>query len=70
MMEEMCILTDADDNVLGGDTKKNVHLIDGPCMRDGGVPHRAFSAFVFNRKNGAKTSRLSSRTWLNAVQSC
>ena len=51
MMEEMCILLDRDDNVIGRDTKKNVHLIDGPCMKAGGVPHRAFSAFVFNQKN-------------------
>ena len=51
MMEEMCILVDADDNVLGGDTKKNVHLMDGPCMVAGGPPHRAFSVFLFNQKN-------------------
>jgi hypothetical protein len=48
MLEEMCIVVDADDNILGEDTKKNLHLTSGPCMREGGVPHRAFSAFVFN----------------------
>eukprot|EP01047_Picozoa_sp_COSAG01_P047383 COSAG01_NODE_4521_length_4958_cov_8.531385_2_plen_334_part_00 len=52
MMEELCIVTDLDDKVVGADTKKNVHLIDGPCMKPGGLPHRAFSAFVFNQKNG------------------
>lgn len=48
MMEEMCIVTDFDDNVVGQDTKKNVHLIDGPCMRANGFPHRAFSVFLFD----------------------
>lgn len=51
MMEEMCILVDQDDAVVCGDTKKNVHLIDGPCMKPGGIPHRAFSLFLFNQKN-------------------
>eukprot|EP01051_Picozoa_sp_SAG22_P015687 SAG22_NODE_2087_length_3031_cov_1.440655_2_plen_291_part_00 len=50
MLEEMCIIVDMDDRVIGEDTKKNVHLRDGPCMRAGGTPHRAFSAFVFNSK--------------------
>lgn len=48
MMEEMCIVTDFHDTVVGEDTKKNVHLIDGPCMKVGGLPHRAFSVFLFN----------------------
>lgn len=48
MMEEMCIVVDTNDDVAGQDTKKNVHLIDGPCMKPGGLPHRAFSAFLFN----------------------
>ena len=49
MMEEMCIVTDFEDNVVGQDTKKNVHLIDGACMRAGGLPHRAFSVFLFDQ---------------------
>ena len=51
MMEEMCIVTDFQDNVIGGDTKKNVHLIDGVCMLPGGPPHRAFSVFLFNENH-------------------
>merc|ERR1719387_1157091 len=47
----MCIVVDFDDNVIGGDTKKNVHLIDGVCMLPGGPPHRAFSVFLFNENN-------------------
>lgn len=50
MMEEMCILVDWDDNVIGQDTKKNVHLIDDVCMLPGGPPHRAFSVFLFNER--------------------
>merc|ERR1711865_205901 len=48
MMEEMCIVTDFHDTVVGEDTKKNVHLIDEACMKEGGLPHRAFSVFLFN----------------------
>jgi isopentenyl-diphosphate delta-isomerase len=48
MMEEQCIVVDRDDNIVGEDSKKNVHLIDGPCMRPGGLPHRAFSVFLFD----------------------
>ena len=50
MMEEMCILVDFDDNVIGQDTKKNVHVIDDVCMLPGGPPHRAFSVFLFNER--------------------
>lgn len=48
MMEEQCIVVDFDDVVVGEDTKKNVHLIDQVCMRPGGLPHRAFSVFLFD----------------------
>jgi isopentenyl-diphosphate delta-isomerase len=51
MLEEQCILVDHDDVVIGADSKKNVHLIDGPSMRPGGMPHRAFSVFLFNDAN-------------------
>jgi len=44
----MCIVVDDEDNVIGEGTKKEVHLIDGMCMRPGGPPHRAFSVFLFN----------------------
>eukprot|EP00501_MAST-03F_sp_TOSAG23-6_P001329 GSMAST32.ASY1.ANO1.1378.1 assembled CDS len=50
MMEELCIVCDLDDNIVGSDTKKNVHLIDGISMKSGGLPHRAFSVFLFNEK--------------------
>lgn len=48
MMEEMCIVTDFEDNIVGQDTKKNVHLMDEVCMKPLGLPHRAFSVFLFN----------------------
>jgi len=48
MMEEMCIVTDFDDNIVGEGTKKEVHLIDGVSMLPDGLPHRAFSVFLFN----------------------
>jgi isopentenyl-diphosphate delta-isomerase len=51
MLEELCILVDEQDAVIGADSKKNVHLIDGPSMRPGGMPHRAFSVFLFNEAN-------------------
>lgn len=51
MMEEMCILVDWDDHVIGQDTKKNVHLMDDVCMLPAGPPHRAFSVFLFNERN-------------------
>lgn len=51
MLEELCILVDENDEVIGADSKKNVHLIDGPSMRPGGMPHRAFSVFLFNEAN-------------------
>ena len=57
MLEELCILVDDDDNVVGPDTKKNVHLMDGPSMRPGGIPHRAFSVFLFNQQNGTRPPR-------------
>ena len=50
MMEEMCIVVDFDDSVLGEGTKKDVHLMDGVCMLPGGPPHRAFSVFLFNEQ--------------------
>lgn len=50
MMEEMCIIVDFDDRVIGEDTKKNVHLIDGVCMLPLGPPHRAFSVFLFDEQ--------------------
>jgi len=46
MMEERVILVDAEDNVLGHESKKNTHLnsqIDGKNLL-----HRAFSVFLFN----------------------
>lgn len=48
MMEEMCIVVDFDDTLLAEGSKKDVHLIDGVCMRRGGPPHRAFSVFLFD----------------------
>lgn len=50
MMEEMCIVVDFEDGVIGEGSKKDVHLIDGVCMLPGGPPHRAFSVFLFNEQ--------------------
>jgi isopentenyl-diphosphate delta-isomerase len=50
MMEEMCIVVDFDDAVIGEGTKKDVHLIDGVCMLPAGPPHRAFSVFLFDEQ--------------------
>jgi isopentenyl-diphosphate Delta-isomerase len=50
MMEEMCIVVDFDDSLLGEGTKADMHLIDGVCMLPGGPPHRAFSVFLFDER--------------------
>ena len=51
MMEEMCIVVDFEDRVIGKDTKKRVHLVeDGVCMHDCAPPHRAFSVFLFDEE--------------------
>eukprot|EP00128_Syssomonas_multiformis_P005536 Colp12_sorted_trinity150504_noHs@21558 len=47
LMEEMCIVTDDNDNAIGADTKKNCHLMSNI---DKGLLHRAFSVFLFNTK--------------------
>lgn len=47
LMEEMCIVVDRDDKVLGFDTKKNCHLM---TRINEGLLHRAFSVFLFNSK--------------------
>lgn len=45
LMEEMCIVVDSEDNVLGYETKKNCHLMS---RINEGLLHRAFSVFLFN----------------------
>jgi len=50
MMREACILCDMEDNIIDQASKKEVHMIDGLCMRYGGMPHRAFSVFLFNEE--------------------
>lgn len=46
-LKENCFLVDANDNVIGQDTKRNCHLV----QKDGTLPlHRAFSVFIFNKK--------------------
>lgn len=50
LMEEMCILVDEKDNVIGAETKKNTHLmtnINAPLN----LLHRAFSVFLFDSQN-------------------
>ncbi|KNE63992.1 isopentenyl-diphosphate delta-isomerase [Allomyces macrogynus ATCC 38327] len=48
LMEEMCILVDGDDKVVGFDTKKNTHIM---ANIEKGLLHRAFSVFLFNHEN-------------------
>lgn len=46
-LKETCLLVDANDNIIGHDTKRNCHLV----QKDGHIPlHRAFSVFIFNQK--------------------
>eukprot|EP01135_Chromosphaera_perkinsii_P008908 Nk52_evm18s1524 gene=Nk52_evmTU18s1524 len=49
LMKEMCILLDENDNPIGGDTKKNCHLMKNITAGDK-LLHRAFSVFLFNTK--------------------
>ncbi|XP_063902642.1 isopentenyl-diphosphate Delta-isomerase 1-like [Zophobas morio] len=46
-MEELCVQIDYYDNVVGGITKKESHLMDNISK---GILHRAFSVFLFNSK--------------------
>ena len=41
MMDEMCLLVDSEDRVIGSETKLN-------CHRNGGSRHRAFSVLIFD----------------------
>mgnify|MGYP002820860298 CR=1 FL=1 len=50
MTDENVILVNAHDRVLGLASKEEAHRMDGVCMRAGGVPHRAFSVFVFDEE--------------------
>tara|TARA_B100001123_G_C15130507_1_gene955117 strand:+ start:318 stop:983 length:666 start_codon:yes stop_codon:yes gene_type:complete len=43
MMSEMCILVDEQDTVIGSDSKKNCHYLEGKL-------HRAFSVLLFNSR--------------------
>ncbi|ORZ37069.1 NUDIX hydrolase domain-like protein [Catenaria anguillulae PL171] len=45
LMQEMCILVDGNDKVIGFDTKKNTHLMTNINQ---GMLHRAFSVFLFD----------------------
>ena len=45
LLAEECILVDADDKVVGSDTKRNCHLNEH--IKTGKL-HRAFSVFLFN----------------------
>eukprot|EP00160_Parvularia_atlantis_P018294 Unigene6694_Nuclearia_a/m.20547 Unigene6694_Nuclearia_a/g.20547 ORF Unigene6694_Nuclearia_a/g.20547 Unigene6694_Nuclearia_a/m.20547 type:complete len:250 (+) Unigene6694_Nuclearia_a:48-797(+) len=48
LMRETIVVVDADDNVLGHDSKENCHLMDNINK---GLLHRAFSVFLFNDDN-------------------
>ncbi|XP_071710437.1 isopentenyl-diphosphate Delta-isomerase I-like [Rutidosis leptorrhynchoides] len=49
MFEDECILVDANDGVVGHDTKYNCHLMEK--IESENLLHRAFSVFLFNSKN-------------------
>ncbi|PHH65285.1 hypothetical protein CDD81_2697 [Ophiocordyceps australis] len=48
LMDEMCIVTDENDNAVGKASKKLCHLMSNINK---GLIHRAFSVFLFNDKN-------------------
>ena len=48
LLDEKCILVDAEDREIGTDTKKNCHLLTNI---NSGMLHRAFSVFLFDRSN-------------------
>ncbi|XP_021071753.1 isopentenyl-diphosphate delta-isomerase 2 [Mus pahari] len=47
-LEEMCIVIDKQDQIIGADTKKNCHLMENINK---GLLHRGFSVVLFNMKN-------------------
>ncbi|XP_052013414.1 isopentenyl-diphosphate delta-isomerase 2 [Apodemus sylvaticus] len=47
-LEEMCIVIDKQDQIIGADTKKNCHLMENI---DKGLLHRGFSVVLFNTQN-------------------
>jgi len=48
LMDEVCIVLDADDNPIGSASKKVCHLMENINK---GLLHRAFSCFLFDSKN-------------------
>ena len=46
LLKEPCILIDTEDNCIGPETKKNVHLLENINKKN--MLHRAFSVFIFN----------------------
>lgn len=49
LLHEPCIRIDANDKVLGAESKKNVHLLENIHKKS--MLHRAFSVFIFNSQN-------------------
>lgn len=47
-MEEMCLVVDDNDEIIGYDTKKNCHLMQN--INDTKILHRAFSVFLFDHE--------------------
>jgi len=48
MDEDMCIVVDEHDNIIGRDTKRNCHLMEN--INGNNLLHRAFSVFLFNEE--------------------
>ena len=53
MMEEMCLVVDNDDNIIGAETKLS-------CHRNGGIRHRAFSVLIFDSRGRLLVQKRSS----------
>eukprot|EP00833_Pecoramyces_ruminatium_P006758 jgi/Orpsp1_1/1180790/evm.model.c7180000074635.1 len=47
LMQEMCILVDENDKVIGAESKKNCHLMEN--INKTNILHRAFSVFLFDK---------------------
>ena len=50
-LKEECILVDDDDRPIGSASKRRCHLLTNIQNERGGMLHRAFSVFLFNRRS-------------------
>jgi len=70
MMEDMCIVVNSQDEIIGKDTKEACHLVKNI---NNGLLHRAFSIFLFNQEGKLLLQRRSDKKitfpncWTNTV---